>query len=217
MFTYLDNNFDAFLLLGAVLDDLENGKMSVLDLAQLGETVGAGALLATSGDVGIGQLLDNLQPLFGSSVLQHGLHDAGGIVLHRHLGKLAAQQFHQLVGHLPRFLLGVGLETELVPDFLGSNDGVGVAAVRLALVLQSALLVGGRLTRVVASSSRCIVAAIELALGATFAAIGGKHFLGGRHRWHIFFRVPCVEQVEGWTSAPFSNDYSSWQTDCLRA
>ena len=177
MLPYLDNDFDAFLLLVAVLDDLENGKVGVLDLAQLGEAVGTAALLSTSGDIGAGQLLDNLQPLFGSSVLQYGLHNAGGVVLHGHLSELATEQFHQLVGHLSGFLLGVGLQAELVPDLLGGDDGIGVAAVRLALMLQSTLLVGGRLSRVV---STCIAAAIELALGATatFVASGRAKFLG---------------------------------------
>ena len=60
MLPYLDNDFDAFLLLVAVLDDLKNGKVGVLDLAQLGEAVGAATLLAASSDIGGGQLLDNL-------------------------------------------------------------------------------------------------------------------------------------------------------------
>ena len=60
MLPHLDNDFDAFLLLVAVLDDLENGKVGILDLAQLSEAVGTAALLATSGDIGAGQLLDNL-------------------------------------------------------------------------------------------------------------------------------------------------------------
>ena len=69
MCTNLDNNFDAFLLLVTVLDDLENGKVRILDLAQLGEAVGAAGLLPTTGDVGVGQLLDYVEPLLGRPVL----------------------------------------------------------------------------------------------------------------------------------------------------
>ena len=110
-------------------------------------------------------------------------------MLHGHLGELAAEQFHQLVGHFSRLLLGVGLETELVPDLLRGDNGVGMAAVRLTLVLQGTLLVGGRLIAAAAiAGSRCIVAAIELALAArAFVTIGAKLFLRRCIGWHLLF------------------------------
>ena len=162
--------------------------MRILDLAQLGEAVGAAALLPTTGDVGVGQLLDHFEPLLGRPVLQHGLHDAGGIVLHGHLGELAAEQFHQLVGHFSRLLLGVGLETELVPDLLRGHNGVGMAAVRLTLVLQRTLLVGGRLIAAAAAAAATGSRCIELALAArAFVTIGAKLFLRRCVGWHLSF------------------------------
>ena len=127
--TYLDNQLDAGLVPGAVLDELERHKVGVLDLGHFPQA----PLRSTD-------FLEDFFPLCIAPELDRRLHHTAGVVLEGDLPHLSADEVHHLLHEFLGVLFGVGLHPELVPQGLGLRDGLGVAAGRLAFLSHQPLL-----------------------------------------------------------------------------